>query len=246
MKNKAITLILLITVVFTSLVVYGQKEKKIDMYGEIIELVFDSVKPQIEVLANLKIEEEFNVLLENDNEISGILDFIDNSISTLSRENASIMINEFEMIQKKNLSRIEEKFYDSEIQNKIYEMYEPEFDLNKINDRNTINMINDQELRELLLEIRSSGYKVETAEGMFFPIINYEYYQRYSFYVSSDMKEYIEIMTAESNKVPAKDAALVITWDEVLKRALSQEKFIIQYPESLKINDVKDLYIKNI
>lgn len=156
------------------------------------------------------------------------------------------MINEFEMIQKKNLSRIEEKFYDSEIQNKIYEMYEPEFDLNKINDRNTINMINDQELRELLLEIRSSGYKVETAEGMFFPIINYEYYQRYSFYVSSDMKEYIEIMTAESNKVPAKDAALVITWDEVLKRALSQEKFIIQYPESLKINDVKDLYIKNI
>lgn len=79
---------------------------------------------------------------------------------------------------------------------------------------------------------------------MFFPVIDYGYYQRYSTHVTYDMREYIKIMSVESNRVPAKDAALVIGWNEILKRALTQEKFINQYPDSVKINDIKELYKK--
>jgi len=53
---------------------------------------------------------------------------------------------------------------------------------------------------------------------MFFPVIDYEVYKKYSEYVTEDVKEYINIMAEESNNPPAKDAALVVGWDEVLKR----------------------------
>ena len=105
-------------------------------------------------------------------------------------------------------------------------------------------MLDDQKLKELLLETRSSVYKIETAEGMFFPIIDYQFYKKYSSYLTTDMWDYIRIMSVESNQVPAKDAALVIDWNEVVNRALSQEEFIVQYPGSTKISDIKDLYKK--
>jgi len=51
-------------------------------------------------------------------------------------------------------------------------------------------------------------------------------------------------MAEESNNPPAKDAALVVGWDEVLKRALNQEKFIKRYEDSAKVGKVKELYRK--
>jgi hypothetical protein len=82
---------------------------------------------------------------------------------------------------------------------------------------------------------------VETAEGTFFPIMDYEFLKKYSPYASDDIKEYINIMAVESNKVPAKDAALVIGWDEVVERALAQQAFIEKYGSSDKVEAVKEL-----
>ncbi len=39
---------------------------------------------------------------------------------------------------------------------------------------------------------------------------------------------------------------MVIGWDDVLDRAMNQEKFINQYPNSVKIDDVKKLYTKYV
>src|SRR5690554_3674795 len=190
------------------------------------------------------IMQEFNELLQMENNTIKVLDFIDNNISLLSEENASQMINEFEKYQKNCLPNVEEKFYDNELQKRIYKVFQDGFNLSKVNDINEVNKLNDPDLKELLIEIRNSGYKVETAEGMFFPIIDYKFYQQYSPYLSTDMGEYIRIMSVESQQAPAKDAALVIKWAEVVKRALSQEEFIIKHPDSLKIVDMKDLYQK--
>jgi len=188
-----------------------------------------------------KIMDEFNSLVENDAELIETIKFIDKNISFLSKENASIMIDKLEEVQKENLQNLGEKFYaDETLQIKINKIYKPEFDINKIDN------LEDKELKDLLIETRDGGYKVETAEGTYFPIINYEFYEKYSSYVTSDIEDYIDIMTVESNKVPAKDAALVIGWDEVLKRALSQEQFINQHPDSVKIDDVKQLYKKYV
>ena len=102
----------------------------------------------------------------------------------------------------------------------------------------------DPALKDLLNETRASGFKIETAEGTFFPIINYEMFKQYTPRLTPDIQEYLNIMAEESNQAPAKDAALVIGWEEVLQRALKQEKFIADYKESKKVNDIKQLYKK--
>ena len=184
--------------------------------------------------------DEFNSLAVKDTKPAEAVGFINKNIPFLSNDNASIVVNKLEEIQKKKLPQLEEKFNGDKVQSEMSKVYKPGFDISKIDN------IADKELKDLLLETRAGWYKVETAEGTYFPVIDYEAYKKYSSYAAPDIKAYIDIMSVESGKVPAKDAALVIGWDEVLKRALNQEKFISQYPESVKINDVKQLYKKYI
>lgn len=164
--------------------------------------------------------------------------FVDENISKLSKENASIMLSKLEDYQKKNLDKFGEKVYGEDIQIGIRKIYKSDFDINKIDN------IQDKKLKDLLIETRNSGYKIETGEGMYYPVLNYEAYKKYSTYVTEDLKDYIEIMAVESNKTPAEDGGLKISWDELLKRALKQEEFINKYNSSIKINDMKQLYSK--
>lgn len=187
------------------------------------------------------IMDEFDSLAQEDNELGKMVKFINENISLVSKEDASIMINELANSQKDSLPKLEDKFYLNDvIQKKINDIYEPGFGLGNIDD------INDKELKDLLTETRDYGYKVETAEGMYFPIINYEFYKSYSSYLTPDIKEYIDIMATESDEVPAKDAALVIGWDKVIERALKQEQFIKQYEDYAQIGDIKQLYKKYV
>jgi hypothetical protein len=196
-------------------------------------------KPTVQEDSQEKIMTDFNDLLESKPKVDAIIQFVDKNITNVSRENASMMMTEFEEIQKSNLSALEERYFKEEkTQNKLSEIYMSGLDITKLED------IQDEELKTLLMETRDTGYKVETAEGMFFPIINYEFHKKYSEYVSEDIKDYIDIMAVESNNVPAKDAALVIGWDEIIERALTQEKFIKNHGNSEKAEEVEQLQQK--
>ncbi|WP_243120827.1 YjgB family protein [Pelotomaculum sp. FP] len=180
---------------------------------------------------------DFLTLTQTDSRLEEVANFIKDNISNVSEEDASKMVDEFEKIQKKNLPQFERMFTEDSMQNKINSEYKSII---------TQSDIKDTELKELLAKTKAGGYKVETAEGFFFPIIDYGFYKNFSSYVTPDMKEYIALMAEESDKVPAKDAALVIGWDEVLKRALNQEKFIDAHKDSVKVSDVKELYEKYV
>ena len=52
-----------------------------------------------------------------------------------------------------------------------------DFDLGKFKELDRIKNLGEGSLQELLLETNLTGYKVETAEGMFFPVIDYEFYK---------------------------------------------------------------------
>ena len=195
-------------------------------------------KKKVDVKAHnqKKIMLDFDNLLKSDSEADTIIKFIDKNVSNVSKENLTIMINELEKIQKNNLTTFEEKYYRSEeVQRKINSIYNTDLDLSKIGD------IQDNDLKNILIKTRDSGYKVETAEGMYFPIINYEYYKKYSSNVTDDLKDYIDIMAVESNKVPVKDAALMIGWDEIVSRILIQEKFLKNHENSVKISEIEEL-----
>ena len=87
----------------------------------------------------------------------------------------------------------------------------------------------------------ANGYKVETAEGFFFPVIDYTIYRKYYQALPADLAAYFELMAVESEETPVKDAALMISWEEILKRALRQEEFIKEYAASEQVDAVKEL-----
>lgn len=181
--------------------------------------------------------EEFNSLLEGDVAIVDIVDYMDKNISKLSIEDATKFVTGFEQSQEKYLPTLEENINNNKAVIDNIEMEHGEgLDINKIDSTK------DEDLKKLLIEIRDSGYKIEMTEGYFFPVINYEFYKKYSQYVSEDIKDYINLMATESNKFAAKDAGIIISWEEVLERAQNQEKFIKKYENSTKINVVKKLY----
>lgn len=187
------------------------------------------------------IMDEFNGLIDSDASLAEVIEFTDENIHQLSQENASAVVDELENLQKENLPELDEKFYsDQEVQNEIREIYEPGFDVN------IADQLDDGKLKSLLTEARDTGYKVETAEGTYFLIMDYSFYKKYSEYVTEDLRDYIEIMAIESSKVPAKDAGLVIGWDEIVERAMLQDKFLRDYSDSIKKDEVKELYKKYV
>lgn len=186
-----------------------------------------------------KIKNDLAALLAGNPEAAALIRFVDKNISQVSRDDASKMVLHIEDAQKKNFEKLEEQYYKSEdIQIGLRKIYKPEFDFSGID------AIADKKLKELLIETRDNGFRVETAEGSYFPIINYQTYKNYVSYVTPDIGEYIGLMAVESNKVPAKDAAIVIGWDDVLSRALNQEKYIGSYSSSPRIKEVRELYKK--
>jgi hypothetical protein len=189
------------------------------------------------------IMEEFDQLTDSGAGLFEIIEFIDQNIAQLSKENASIMVDRLESLQKDNLPKLEERYYsDQQIQAELFKSFKPGAGI----DMNEVDKVSHKGLLDLLIETRDTGYRVETAEGMYFPIIDYGFYKKYSDYVTDDMKEYIEIMAIESEQVPAKDAALVIKWGQVVERALRQDKFLQDYPASIKADAMKELYGKYV
>ncbi|NJD01946.1 MAG: hypothetical protein FIA99_04975 [Ruminiclostridium sp.] len=186
--------------------------------------------------AQKKAMDGFNSLTASNPSPQQLMKYLSDNLQTVKSEDASTMIVKLEEVQKKSMQSLETKFYDESIQKKINNIWKTDFDIN------TAVNTEDEELKALFEETRDGGYKVETAEGFYFPIVDYGVYKKFSQFVTLDIKEYIDLMAVESDKVPAKDAALVISWDDVLKRAVNQEKFLIDYPDSQKQEDVRLLY----
>lgn len=178
---------------------------------------------------------DFQKLTQKDAGVDEIAGFLADNITYVSEEDASKLVDQFEQIQKDRISELETLFFEDTIQRKINSEY---------SSITAGNEIKDTELKELLAKTKNSGYKVETAEGTYFPIIDYSFYKKFRDSVTPDLKDYIDIMTKESDKVPAKDAALVIGWDDVLNRALDMEEFLNEHQDSMKADEVKELYKK--
>jgi len=51
-------------------------------------------------------------------------------------------------------------------------------------------------------------------------------------FVKPDIAAYIDIVAAESNQTTTSDAAIVVPWDEFIRRILEKEAFLNTYPNS--------------
>lgn len=192
----------------------------------------DAQEPDVETIMA-----GFNELFSGEApELKDVAEFIKKNAELAGAENVSEMIVRFEALQKEKLAQMEEKFYSGTVQQYFQQSG---FGTDELN---SPELIQNEEIRALTVMARESGYRTEMAEGSYFPIIDYSFYRQFSSYASPDIKDYIEIMAAESEKRFARDAALTIGWDEVVERALSQEAYLINYPGSAKAEDIRVLY----
>lgn len=180
---------------------------------------------------------EFDKLIQRNNvRAEEISKFINENMAAVSPQNLSVMLIALEKNQQRNLLKLQDKFADEDvIQKTLAEDYQGELTDSYLNE------IQNKTVRDLLITTKNNGYKIETAEGFYFPVIDYSLYKKYRQNVTPDMAAYIDIMAIESAKTPIKDAALVIGWPEVLQRAKTQEQFIKEYGSSAKSEDMKQL-----
>lgn len=183
--------------------------------------------------------DEFNAMLQKeDSKVRDVLEFINKKIAAVTPQNASIMLDALENKQKTVMVKMKDTYEADSIQLKMAKYFKGDLRDSALHE------IQDQDIRELLLETRSNGFKVETAEGFYFPVIDYFLYKQYRANVTPDIAAYMDIMAVESNITPAKDAGLMISWEEIMKRGISQEQFLQEYKDSPKAADVEKL-LKN-
>ena len=172
-----------------------------------------------------KVMAGFEALLGQESLSVAILrQYVDENLNVVSKENAALFVDGLERLQIENLPQWEQKYADVKIQQKLAQAFQD----NEWALPDSCN-VQDETLQTLLYATEAEGYKVETAEGFFFPVVDYAFYNQYLDKVPADLATYLAIMKTESDQVPAKDAALKIGWNEILWRAVRQEQFLNQY-----------------
>lgn len=191
-----------------------------------------------------KIMKEFNKLI-NTKDISEqeIIKFVDHNIKNASSNNASKLVLGIEEIQSKNYEKRINSFFTGNIQTKMAKAFVNKNSINVLDTMKDLDNVNDDDLKKYLSEILECGYKIITTEGQYYPIQNYEYLKKYNYYITDDIKEYINIKALDSTQPSTSDAAIIISWDEVFERALKSEFFLKKYPSSIKSKDIKQQYL---
>lgn len=170
-----------------------------------------------------------------------LLKYIRENIAKASEDEASKLAMRLEAIQKNNLEALNNKFFEGEaLQNEFLKLY-PNGSVPGKNDT-----VENPELKSLLDETHNNGYKVDTAEAAYFPVIDYSIYNKFGSYLPDDISKYYSLMAVESDKAPAKDGALAIAWQEAVNRALALEEFILTYSDSQKYEEMQEVYNKYV
>jgi hypothetical protein len=238
MKIKLISFLLFISItLFTLTGCQGKAENTAATTNGKSENTEATTNGKVDAGMETRLLEEFDALINTQNvNLKDVFTFLESNISYIAKLNASQMLLKVETLQEELIRDFEKKFYPQEVI-KIFQ--EADLAGKDVNDPSSFT---DSQISALVQETLDGGYKIEQAEGMYYPVINYTSYLPFTDYVSDDLKEYFTIMNIESSQVFAKDAALMITWDEVISRALQSQEFLLNFPDSEKFTAIEELY----
>ncbi|MFK4304646.1 hypothetical protein ABH892_004812 [Paenibacillus sp. RC254] len=186
------------------------------------------------------ISNTFEQLLRQPGKLPQAFAYLQKHIQSIPASQATIMTLHLENAQTKQLDSYSQALYPASVQTKINTIYKPGDSFT-----NVISRTKDTNLKKLLTQTRDAGYKLETAEGMYYPVINYEKYKVFGKHTTADIRSYIDIMAVESGQAATKDAALHIGYQQLSGRVLAQEDFLNKYPHSnrtLAVKELHDLY----
>ncbi|KIL35911.1 hypothetical protein SD71_11050 [Cohnella kolymensis] len=150
---------------------------------------------------------------------------------------ADEFIRVMESYYEKNLNEAAERLQAENVQQQLLKLSWPFTE-------DQLTGIEDKSVRMLVEQTLAGGYKLDTAEGMVFPVVDYGKLLINGEQVSTAMKAYLSLMAMESDARSASDAALVITWDELTKRTLAAESYVMTFPDSPERQKAEDRFIQ--
>lgn len=162
--------------------------------------------------------------------------YLTNRITQVTSHHLTLMVLQLENARLKSLTALTDRMLVPNVQDKMMKIYQ-------WNDTFTglMKRTQDTSLQSLLKEARDSGYKLVMIEGSLYPIMNYSAFQKYNTNLKPDISSYMNIMAAETKKIPAEDGGLLIGYQEILLRARNQELFLELYPTSNRVKQVQNL-----
>lgn len=178
-----------------------------------------------------KIMVDFKNIVESDNEPFKIVDFIDKNIGNVEEKEAVEMIVDLEQVQKEYIEN-----YTDQLSNKDYQK-----SLMNLDKKDAIET-EDEELKKLLDKVLGGKYKLVNIEGSIYPIIDYEGLRVYNKYLSSNMEDYIEIRSIDSNDPIFLKGGFNVDFTELADRVITIENHIRSYPDSIKKEEILRLY----
>ncbi|PQZ99004.1 MULTISPECIES: hypothetical protein [unclassified Paenibacillus] len=195
-----------------------------------------STEPKVTTASSTTIYKTFQSMLYKKNGLPAADIYLESHINQVTTYHATLMVLQLENARNKALTAMTDRLLVPNVQDKMIKAY-------KWNDSFTqlMSRTNDASLRALLQQARDSGYRLVMLEGSLYPIMNYMAFQKYISYVKPDIKQYINIMAVETSNLAADDGALVIGYQEVLNRAMNQERFLNEYPKSNRVQQVENL-----
>ncbi|WP_315371334.1 hypothetical protein [Paenibacillus xylanexedens] len=195
-----------------------------------------STDTKVTTASSTTIYKTFQSMLYKKNGLPAADAYLESHINQVTTYHATLMVLQLENARNKALTAMTDRLLVPNVQDKMIKAY-------KWNDSFTqlMSRTNDASLRALLQQARDSGYRLVMLEGSLYPIMNYMAFQKYISYVKPDIKQYINIMAVETSNLAADDGALVIGYQEILNRALNQERFLNEYPKSNRLQQVKNL-----
>jgi hypothetical protein len=183
-----------------------------------------------------KIMETFVQRASSDVSADQLLNQLVESLGKVDPEQADAMLRAMDAYYSRNLPKIEEIFYPDDVQKELSVLKFP------ITEDQFAN-IQDPEVRSLVQQTLDGGYKLDMAEGVVFPVIGYVELKALADGASDAMQDYLDLMAVESEDRMVRDAALVISRDELARRTLTAEAFIREHADAPELQKVKNQYM---
>ncbi|RAP78045.1 hypothetical protein [Paenibacillus montanisoli] len=183
-----------------------------------------------------KLFNEYELLYKYKDAVPRMLSFLHSHIREVTSEHATAMVVMLESAVTRDRITMETKFSKPSIQLKLQKLYRPGDSMSALIDRTK-----DKDLKILLTATAIRGFKIETAEGYYFPVVNYKFFSHYNPFVTADMAAYVGLKTVETDSPAVKDGGLLISYSAMINRVLSFESFLKKYDGSSHTDEVKDM-----
>jgi hypothetical protein len=167
----------------------------------------------------------YNALLETGPTPDKLLAYIDANSALSTPDTMSELLEKLEYVQKAYIDIITGYLFEGSGQQTLMESFASEEEFTKEN----LSKIKDESLRADMGKVFDGGFKFVNLEGSFYPIIDFEFLKKYSANLTDEYNDYINLRAEESNNIYSRDAGLMISWDELAKRMIDSENYLVKY-----------------